>query len=42
MKPRVAFQVPNVINGDGNLAVDMTFESMEDFSLTGSPKRLTA
>lgn len=32
MKPRVAFQVPNVINGDGNLAVDMTFESMEDFS----------
>ena len=32
MKPRVAFQVPNVINGDGNLAVDMTFDSMEDFS----------
>lgn len=32
MKPRVAFQVPNVITGEGNIAVDMTFESMEDFS----------
>ncbi len=32
-KPRVAFQVPNVMNEDGgNIAVDMTFESMEDFS----------
>ena len=32
MKPRVAFQVPNVITGEGNIAVDMTFDSMEDFS----------
>jgi type VI secretion system protein ImpB len=32
MKPRVAFQVPNVISGEGNLSVDMTFESMDDFS----------
>ena len=32
MKPRVAFQVPNVITGEGNLSVDMTFESMADFS----------
>ena len=32
IKPRVAFQVPNVLNGEGNLSVDMTFESMEDFS----------
>lgn len=32
MKPRVAFDVPNTLTGDGNLKVDMTFESMEDFS----------
>jgi type VI secretion system protein ImpB len=32
MKPRVAFQVPNKLTGDGNIAVDMTFESMDDFS----------
>lgn len=32
MKPRVAFQVPNVLTGEGNLNVDITFESMDDFS----------
>ncbi len=32
MKPRVAFNVPNKLTGDGNLAVDITFESMADFS----------
>jgi type VI secretion system protein ImpB len=32
MKPRVAFQVPNTLTGEGNLSVDVTFESMEDFS----------
>ena len=32
MKPRVAFMVPNTLTGEGNLAVDMTFESMDDFS----------
>lgn len=31
-KPRVAFQVPNLLTGEGNLAVDITFESMDDFS----------
>jgi type VI secretion system protein ImpB len=31
-KPRVAFNVPNVLSGEGNIAVDMTFESMDDFS----------
>lgn len=31
-KPRVAFQVPNTLTGEGNIAVDLTFESMEDFS----------
>jgi type VI secretion system protein ImpB len=32
MKPRVAFSVPNTLTGEGNLSVDLTFESMEDFS----------
>jgi type VI secretion system protein ImpB len=31
-KPRVAFQVPNTLTGEGNLSVDITFESMDDFS----------
>jgi type VI secretion system protein ImpB len=31
-KPRVAFQVPNTLTGEGNVSVEMTFESMEDFS----------
>jgi len=31
-KPRVAFTVPNTLTGEGNLAVEMTFESMDDFS----------
>jgi len=32
MKPRVAFNVPNTLTGDGNLSVDLTFETMDDFS----------
>lgn len=32
MKPRAAFSVPNTLTGQGNLAVDITFESMDDFS----------
>lgn len=32
IKPRVAFAVPNTLTGDGNLAVEINFESMDDFS----------
>jgi type VI secretion system protein ImpB len=32
MKPRAAFSVPNTLTGEGNLSVDLTFESMDDFS----------
>jgi len=32
MKPRVAFQVPNTLTGEGNLSVDISFDSMDDFS----------
>jgi type VI secretion system protein ImpB len=32
MKPRVAFSVPNTLTGEGNMNVDISFESMDDFS----------
>lgn len=32
MKPRAAFSVPNALTGEGNLAVDITFETMDDFA----------
>jgi type VI secretion system protein ImpB len=32
MKPRVAFQVPNTLTGEGNLSIDLSFESMDDFT----------
>ena len=33
-KPRVAFQVPNTLTGDGNMSVDLSFSKMDDFSPT--------
>ena len=32
IKPRVAFSVPNTLSGEGQLMVDITFNSMDDFS----------
>ncbi len=32
IQPRAAFTVPNTLNGEGILAVDLTFENMHDFS----------
>jgi type VI secretion system protein ImpB len=32
IKPRVSFRVPNTLTGEGSLNVDITFESMDDFS----------
>lgn len=31
IKPRVAFMVPNRITGEGQVAVDITFDDMDDF-----------
>lgn len=42
MKPRVAFQVPNTLTGEGNISVDMTFESMADFSPAAIAKKVDA
>jgi type VI secretion system protein ImpB len=32
IKPRAAFSVPNVLTGEGNISVDISFDSMDDFS----------
>lgn len=41
-KPRVAFQVPNTLTGDGNLNVELTFESMDDFSPAAVARKVGA
>jgi type VI secretion system protein ImpB len=40
MKPRVAFQVPNALTGEGNMNVDLTFDSMDDFSPAAVAKKV--
>ncbi|HEY8508507.1 MAG TPA: type VI secretion system contractile sheath small subunit [Steroidobacteraceae bacterium] len=42
MKPRVAISVPNTLTGEGNLNVDITFESMEDFSPAAVARKVDA
>src|SRR6185436_538390 len=42
MKPRTAFQVPNTLTGEGNLNVDITFESMDDFSPAAVARKVGA
>src|ERR1700750_2533013 len=42
MKPRAAFQVPNTLPGDGNIMVDITFESMDDFSPAAVARKVDA
>jgi type VI secretion system protein ImpB len=42
MKPRVAFQVPNTLTGDGNLNVDISFDSMDDFSPAAVARKVGA
>jgi type VI secretion system protein ImpB len=41
-KPRVAFQVPNTLTGEGNVNVEMTFESMDDFSPAAVARKVDA
>ena len=42
MKPRVTFAVPNTLTGEGSLAVDITFESMDDFSPAAVARKVGA
>lgn len=41
-KPRVAFQVPNTLTGEGNISVEMNFESMDDFSPAAVARKVDA
>jgi type VI secretion system protein ImpB len=41
-KPRVAFHVPNTLTGEGNLSVDLSFESMDDFSPAAVARKVDA
>jgi type VI secretion system protein ImpB len=41
-KPRVTFQVPNTLTGEGNLNVELNFESMDDFSPAAVAKKVDA
>jgi type VI secretion system protein ImpB len=42
IKPRVAFQVPNTLTGEGNLNVELTFDSMDDFSPAAVARKVDA
>jgi type VI secretion system protein ImpB len=42
MKPRAAFSVPNTLTGEGNVAIDITFESMDDFSPAAIARKVGA
>ncbi len=40
MTPRVAFNVPNALTGEGQLPVEINFESMDDFSPAAVAKKV--
>ena len=42
LKPRAAFQIPNTLTGEGNLSVELTFESMDDFSPAAIARKVDA
>ncbi|HRF62172.1 MAG TPA: type VI secretion system contractile sheath small subunit [Candidatus Competibacter sp.] len=42
MKPRAAFRVPNTLTGEGELSMDLTFESMDDFSPAAVARKVDA
>jgi type VI secretion system protein ImpB len=42
MEPRVAVDVPNKLTGEGNLKVEMTFESLADFGPGAVAKKIPA
>ncbi len=42
LKPRAAFSVKNTLTGEGELSIDLTFNSMEDFSPSAIAKNVDA
>jgi len=41
-KPRATFRVPNTLTGEGELSVDITFESLDDFSPAAVARKVDA
>lgn len=39
-KPKIAVNVPNALTGEGEMSVEMTFESMDDFSPAAIAKKV--
>jgi type VI secretion system protein ImpB len=42
IRPRAAFQVPNTLTGEGNISVEISFESMDDFSPAAVAQKVDA
>jgi type VI secretion system protein ImpB len=42
IEPRVTLQVPNTLTGEGNVGIDIAFESLEDFSPGAIAKKVPA
>ncbi|MEW9898559.1 type VI secretion system contractile sheath small subunit [Chitinivorax sp. PXF-14] len=42
IRPRAAFAVPNTLTGEGNLNVEITFDSMDDFSPAAVARKVDA
>jgi type VI secretion system protein ImpB len=42
MKPRTTLSVPNTLTGEGNINVELTFESMDDFSPAAVARKVDA
>ena len=42
IKPRIAFTVPNTLTGEGYVSVDVSFESMDDFSPANVARKVGA
>nr|WP_321527110.1 type VI secretion system contractile sheath small subunit [uncultured Cohaesibacter sp.] len=40
LRPRATFTVPNTLTGDGNLSIDLSFESMKDFTPAAIAKKV--
>ena len=40
MRPRAEFTVPNALTGEGDLRVDLSFESMDDFSPAAMARKI--
>ncbi len=42
MQPRAAFSVPNTLTGEGNLNVELSFDSLDDFSPAAVARKVEA